>query len=303
MDITQLKPSKVIIFDWDDTICPSSFVDQWEIETFNDLPLHVQNIMHDVGRAAEKCLRAAAKYGEVIIITNSDDGWVNYSAERYVPNLLPVLPNYTIISARTRYEHFYPGQPLCWKAAAFAHEVNERFSPEDEKEKERIRNTNDSDYSFGSMISTDESSQSTPSQKAEDFYEGQNPFENTKTQYREVVSFGDSMEERTAVKIVSEQLSAVPKSVMFLTNPTPIQLLGQLSMLTSQMQYVCDHRDSLDLEISHEQALKCGEAFLRRNVIGRQKKSQLNPFSRRRYSRSDNSAFLMNSKVNAPNFE
>ena len=62
--------------------------------------------MHDVGRAAEKCLTAAAKYGEVIIITNSDDGWVDYSAETYVPNLLPVLPNYRIVSARTRYEQF-----------------------------------------------------------------------------------------------------------------------------------------------------------------------------------------------------
>lgn len=31
----------VLIFDWDDTICPSSFVDQWKIEHFQDLPEHV----------------------------------------------------------------------------------------------------------------------------------------------------------------------------------------------------------------------------------------------------------------------
>ena len=33
--------SKVIIFDWDDTICPSSFVDKCSINLYRDLPLHV----------------------------------------------------------------------------------------------------------------------------------------------------------------------------------------------------------------------------------------------------------------------
>ena len=36
-----LSTHAVIIFDWDDTICPSSFVDQFKVDTFSDLPLHV----------------------------------------------------------------------------------------------------------------------------------------------------------------------------------------------------------------------------------------------------------------------
>jgi hypothetical protein len=32
----------VLIFDWDDTICPSSFVEQWKIEHFHELPQHVR---------------------------------------------------------------------------------------------------------------------------------------------------------------------------------------------------------------------------------------------------------------------
>jgi len=55
----------VLIFDWDDTICPSSFVDQRNIEHFKDLPLHFQNLFNEVGRAAKKCLETASKYGEV----------------------------------------------------------------------------------------------------------------------------------------------------------------------------------------------------------------------------------------------
>jgi hypothetical protein len=33
----------VLIFDWDDTIFPSSFIDKSQIEAFEDLPLHVSN--------------------------------------------------------------------------------------------------------------------------------------------------------------------------------------------------------------------------------------------------------------------
>ena len=81
---------------------------------------------------------------------------------------------------------------------------------------------------------------------------------------REVISFGDSMEERTAVKIVSGQLSAVPKSVMFVSSPTPEQLIGQLSMLTGHMKYICENASSLDLEISPQQAEKCAASILRK---------------------------------------
>jgi hypothetical protein len=33
----------VLIFDWDDTICPSSFVDQWKIDNFEELPVPVSD--------------------------------------------------------------------------------------------------------------------------------------------------------------------------------------------------------------------------------------------------------------------
>jgi hypothetical protein len=79
---------------------------------------------------------------------------------------------------------------------------------------------------------------------------------------REIVSFGDSMEERTAVKIVSDQLSSTPKSVMFLSNPTPTQIIGQLTMLTHHMGFVCENPQDLDLEISQKQAEKCAQGYL-----------------------------------------
>ena len=61
-----------------------------------------QNFLNEIGKVAEKCLEEAAKFGEVIIITNSDDGWVKFSAERYLPNLLPIIPKYEL----------YPQEPV-----------------------------------------------------------------------------------------------------------------------------------------------------------------------------------------------
>jgi hypothetical protein len=180
----------------------------------------------------------------VIIITNSDEGWVNFSAEKYCPKLLPVVAKYRVVSARTGYEKFYPGQPLCWKAAAFAHEVNEIF--------EQLRGDANSCVS---MDVTDVSSSS--SVESDDDTAAR----------REVISFGDSMEERTATNIVSNQLGAIPKSVMFLNSPTPIQIIGQLHMLTHHMRYVCDNRQSLDLKITAEQADRFGHSYLKKRRI------------------------------------
>mmetsp|Transcript_8329 Transcript_8329/g.10922 ORF Transcript_8329/g.10922 Transcript_8329/m.10922 type:complete len:290 (-) Transcript_8329:221-1090(-) len=249
---------KAIIFDWDDTILPSSFVDQYKVEKFTDFPVETQRILHEVARSAERCLHEASKFGEVLIITNSDEGWVKYSSERYCPKLLPVIQKYKIISARTRYERFYPGQPLCWKAAAFAHEVNELY----EKKLSKGHSFTDS---LHSLESTDVSS-------ASDDDTSESSASSTESLTRkEIISFGDSMEERTAVRIVGQQLAAVPKSVMFIQAPTPKQIIGQLEMLVGHMKFVCIQKNNLDLEISVQQADKSAEHYLNsmRPILGR----------------------------------
>lgn len=183
---------------------------------------------------------------QVIIITNSDDGWVKYSCERIVPALLPIIGKYRIVSARTNYEKFYPAQPLCWKAAAFAHEVNELFQ-------EDCPNLEISDVSSEESFDMSDEAPSTKQPERE----------------REIISFGDSMEERTAVRIVADQLNATPKSVMFVPSPTPTQIVGQLQMLTNHMKFVCENKSSLDLEISPEQAERSAESYVKRHNLDR----------------------------------
>lgn len=87
------------------------------------------------------------------------------------------------------------------------------------------------------------------------------------TRSREIISFGDSGEERTATNIVSKQLDALPKSVMFLSNPTPLQIIGQLHMLTDHMRFVCDNPKSLDLKITSDQAERFAQSYLKKHRI------------------------------------
>jgi hypothetical protein len=196
---------------------------------------------------------------QVIIITNSDDGWVKYSSERYLPRLLPVIARYRIVSARTRYESFYPNQPLCWKAAAFAHEVNEWFeSCEGDEDYDVWQDANasltDISSSSSAASTSDDESGSETGGRRKSLCSSTSSSASNESRIREILSFGDSVEERTAVRIVAEQLCATPKSVMFLSSPTPSQIVGQLTMVTQNLPHVCSHGSSLDLEISPEQA-------------------------------------------------
>jgi hypothetical protein len=233
----------VIIFDWDDTLMASSFADRAKLlqtESIGSLPPALQVQFAQLEEHVAKCLRVAAELGNVVIITNAESGWVEviflsyfflshclsgglwlcltvwraplpslssqYSSRRFMPRLMPLLEGLRVVSARSTYERFYPGAPLCWKAAAFAHEANQAFGDVD--------------------------SASSPS--------GQ-------PHKREIISFGDSNEERTAVKIAAGQLNAVAKSVKFVDLPSPEELSKQVETVCGWLDWICNHDQELDL--------------------------------------------------------
>lgn len=66
-----------------------------------------------------RMLELAVQYGKVYIITNAAEGWVEFSASRFMPTVVPVLSKINIISARARYEKFYPTNVPMWKINTF----------------------------------------------------------------------------------------------------------------------------------------------------------------------------------------
>ena len=64
-------------------------------------------------------LELAVLHGKVYIITNACEGWVEFSCNRFMPSLMPVLSKISIISARAKYEARFPTEVPKWKLYAF----------------------------------------------------------------------------------------------------------------------------------------------------------------------------------------
>mmetsp|Transcript_30272 Transcript_30272/g.77408 ORF Transcript_30272/g.77408 Transcript_30272/m.77408 type:complete len:322 (-) Transcript_30272:306-1271(-) len=101
----------VTIFDWDDTILCTTYLHAYS---------HLNIIPHLCATAAlaSKLLGMALKVGQVFIVTNAVEGWVQHSAAAFLPELVPILKKVPIISARSRFEPHFPHSTAEWKVQA-----------------------------------------------------------------------------------------------------------------------------------------------------------------------------------------
>lgn len=114
-----------IIFDWDDTLLPSSWLAAKGLRL--DFPATLPHDVvaelaeHEVSVCA--LLTKAMAHGTVVIITNAETGWVELSAQRFLPTVVPVLEKLTVVSARSTFEPSFPDNPYQWKVGAFKQQV------------------------------------------------------------------------------------------------------------------------------------------------------------------------------------
>jgi len=65
--------------------------------------------LEELDRVALELIKKAKKLGKTYIVTNAAEGWVQLSANRFLPRVFQELKNdVEIISARTKYEDMYP---------------------------------------------------------------------------------------------------------------------------------------------------------------------------------------------------
>jgi hypothetical protein len=108
----------VIIFDWDDTLLCTSYLNN-NMQQYRSVPPAIEKQLQSIARVAQQLLEASLRLGHTFIITNAAPMWVQYSAARYVPDLLPTLEKVRVISARGRHEARFPGEVAQWKIQAF----------------------------------------------------------------------------------------------------------------------------------------------------------------------------------------
>eukprot|EP00913_Durusdinium_trenchii_P029017 g27207.t1 len=147
----------IIIFDWDDTLCPSSWIraNKKVLSFFKPAPTteKYQKPLRELQAAVEVLLKMSMKLGTVVIVTNAMDPWVDTwphhggqraetSCRNFLPSLLPLVSTLPVIYARSIFEQqgvdmarspsgsgptrAMPG--MKWKEVAFAQEIKDFYS-------------------------------------------------------------------------------------------------------------------------------------------------------------------------------
>jgi len=111
----------VIFVDWDDTLLCSSYLSCQGLRLDTELePSHdIAKELKDLESSVVSLLRIAKAHGDVHVVTNAETGWVELSAKKFIPGVLPLLDQVSVVSARSMYESMYPESPLKWKFCAF----------------------------------------------------------------------------------------------------------------------------------------------------------------------------------------
>lgn len=112
----------IIIFDWDDTLCPST-----ECAYRRGLPLQeplgdpdlAEALARHSGEVCALLQEAKSLADRVVVITNAQEGWVQESCGSWMPGLVPQLAQCEVVSARSTWEPVGVQSPAGWKAHAF----------------------------------------------------------------------------------------------------------------------------------------------------------------------------------------
>ena len=122
------KKNNLIIFDWDDTLFCTSFLNVSGFFEANmnlsqkekEQILYLEKVVIEL---LEKCINKCRTY----IITNSEPGWVDYSSKELYKIIYEtkLLSKIDVISARGRYEKRYPDKNRFWKVKCFDDVIKE----------------------------------------------------------------------------------------------------------------------------------------------------------------------------------
>lgn len=128
-------PDTVIIFDWDDTLLASSFLSSRGYRLDSEMEKtseheQVEQQLRELESAVTSLLTLALTYGAVHIVTNAETGWVQLSAQKFMPGLVSLLSKVTVLSARSTYEPMHPDSPLKWKFFAFQEKLAVHYGME-----------------------------------------------------------------------------------------------------------------------------------------------------------------------------
>lgn len=110
--------SNLIIFDWDDTLFPTT----WAVLNKMNMNLASQYIgqMSELDNVIFNVLTNSLKYGKVIIVTNAMNEWIDLCCESLPKTNQIISKSIKVISARQLVQESYPNDPYKWKEITFS---------------------------------------------------------------------------------------------------------------------------------------------------------------------------------------
>jgi hypothetical protein len=120
------KEITVIFVDWDDTLLCSSFLSGagYRLDSVMEGTSTLDKELKDLEASVISLLRLAMSFGDVHVVTNAETGWVQLSAKKFLPGVVPLLDRVKVLSARSTYESMFPDSPIKWKYCAFQERLN-----------------------------------------------------------------------------------------------------------------------------------------------------------------------------------
>jgi hypothetical protein len=124
-----LAQNTVVFWDYDDTLLASSFLSGKGYRLDSDLEKtsEIEAGLKELEASVKSVLSMALKFGHVHIVTNAETGWVQLSAQKFMPGIVPLLSKVKVISARSTYESQHPDAPLRWKFCAFQEALSQVY--------------------------------------------------------------------------------------------------------------------------------------------------------------------------------
>lgn len=121
----------MIFWDWDDTLLCSSVLSKLGCRLSTEVCAQKHRELLEQLQLLEssviEMLRVSLRLGEVHIITNAENRWVELSAKKWLPGVVPYLNQCVVFSARSAFESNHPRDPFAWKANAFQNALQQTF--------------------------------------------------------------------------------------------------------------------------------------------------------------------------------
>lgn len=116
----------LIIFDWDDTILPTTYLAKKGYKLDSPVPVgEVKEALDKYSKVVNRTLHEASKRGHVMVVTNAETGWIQLTVEKFLPQSAAMVHKFQHISARSMFEPTGVVTPIAWKENAFRLVVEE----------------------------------------------------------------------------------------------------------------------------------------------------------------------------------